>query len=565
MADTKVSALAAASSVAAANEFPINEAGTSKKVTAAQIKSFMLPTAPTVVSVGAEFSGTGVPTATLPGTHATNDILLLILQSSNDLLTVPAGYTQIGPQNGIGTQVTAGSTRLMVCWKRDGGSEVAPTITDSGDHTYGVMLAIRGCATSGDPFIFGGNGWKFTTSTTGTSPVSVTVADNTLVLDIWAGSADNASAEGSALTNASLTSLTEQFDDGTTDGTGGFIYVSSGLKATAGPVAATTVTWANTSVDIVTRLHFSPADTVQYSWSPRAVQKMYFIGSNEDDDDTWVKPTGAVQVRAQVIDGGGGGSGGNIATTPAAGGGGGGGGYDEAIYDADDLPATVTVHAGKGGAVGTALNQAGNIGVLSEFDKGGRGPLTSAYRIAGVAATAAASADGGNGGSGSGGGLVSPAVATTRLSLEVTTDGVAYGTIGGRGGSGTTAPTGGSPAHWGGGGGESGGDTDAAITSVNNGYSLRGGGGGSGGRTNTNISGSGAGGGAAGVISAQGASGTTSTRLPYGGSGGVGGGSSVVTGGTGGFPGGGGGGGAGVAGGFGGAGAHGIVCVTVYF
>lgn len=41
MADTKISALTAAGSAAAANELPINEAGTSKKVTAAQIKTFV--------------------------------------------------------------------------------------------------------------------------------------------------------------------------------------------------------------------------------------------------------------------------------------------------------------------------------------------------------------------------------------------------------------------------------------------------------------------------------------------------------------------------------------------
>ena len=41
---------------------------------------------PTVISVGAEFSGTGAPTATLPGTHAANDILVLVLQSSNEAL-----------------------------------------------------------------------------------------------------------------------------------------------------------------------------------------------------------------------------------------------------------------------------------------------------------------------------------------------------------------------------------------------------------------------------------------------------------------------------------------------
>jgi hypothetical protein len=44
MADTKISALTAASAVASTNEFAINEAGTSKKVTAAQIKTFTVNT-----------------------------------------------------------------------------------------------------------------------------------------------------------------------------------------------------------------------------------------------------------------------------------------------------------------------------------------------------------------------------------------------------------------------------------------------------------------------------------------------------------------------------------------
>lgn len=527
---------------------------------------YFQPSTPSIISVGAEFTNTGVPTATLPGTHALNDILVLVLQSSNDsLIAAPTGYTQLGPQNGIGTGAAAGANRLAIFWKRDGGSETAPTLTDTGDHTYGMMFAVRGCPTTGDPFEFAGNNWKFNTSTSGSGPKSVTHIDNVLVVDIFASSIDNASAQASALTNASLTSLTEQFDDGTTDGTGGGIVVSSGIKASAGEVNATTLTWANTSIDLCSRIHFVPADAYANQNASKGAEIQIFIGSPTDLDDTWVKPTGARKVFAQVIDGGGGGSGGNTTTTAEGGGGGGGGGYDEAFFNADDLGSTVTLHAGKGGAAGTALNQGGTAGVISQFPKSS-GPLSSVCRVAGLQATAAASADGGNGGSGSGSGIVSPSASTTRFDLGTVNAGVSLGRQGGRGGSGTTTNVAGSPSEWGGGGGESGADTDTGIGAGNqNGYSMRGGGGGSGGRTNTNISASGFGGGAAGVVSAQGASGNDSTILGAGGSGGVGGGSTVVTGGSGGFPGGGGGGGAGVAGGFGGRGGHGIVIVTTYF
>lgn len=562
MAELPISQLTAATVVNPADLIEITQGGVSKQASISLVHQ-SAPTVPTIVSVGAEFSSTGVPTATLPGTHALNDILVLVIQQSNEAdYAAPSGYTRLGPQNGIGAAVTAGSTKLCIFWKRDNGAEGAPTLTDSGDHTYGVMFAVRGCPTVGDPFRMIGQAWKFTASTTGTADAGTVRHDGALIVNIFAHALDQAGAAGSSPTNASLTNVTEQFDDSTTDGTGGGIYIMSGTLAVAGEVAASTVTWSGSTVDVSTTLAFIPADAYP---TPRGPETMTYIGAPPDLDDTWVKPYGARKVFVQICDGGGGGSGGNTTTTAAGGGGGGGGGYDEAWYEAEELGATVTVHAGKGGAAGTALNQAGNPGILSEFDKGNRGPLTSTSRIAGTAATAAASADGGNGGCGSGRGTTSPAVNATRIDLTAATAGAALGAVGGRGGSGSTAPTGGSPAEWGGGGGESGADTDAGTAIASNGFSLRGGGGGSSGRTNTNISGSGAGGAANGVISAQGASGADSTRLPYGGSGGVGGGSSVVTGGPGGFPGGGGGGGAGVAGGFGGRGGHGCVMVTTFF
>jgi hypothetical protein len=560
MADTKISALTAVTTPAGTDEFPVNQGAASKKMTLSQIRA-SLPTVPTIVSVGSAFSSTGAPTATLPGTHAAGDILVLCLETSNEANLTVSGYTQLGPKNGIGG-LSAGSLKLSIFWKVDGGSESAPTIADSGDHTYGVMFAVRGCPTTVDPFAILGQKWKFTASVTGTSDVGTTMMDNCLIVSIFAHAIDSASAQASSPTNAGLTSVTEAFDGATTDGIGGGICVVSGIMANRGTVPATTVTWAASTVDVSTLIAFRPADSPE---NGRPVQVQTFIGSSPDLDDLWVKPSGAVRVHVQLVDGGGSGSGGNTTTTAAGGGGGGGGGYAEQWYRADDLGATVTVHAGKGGAAGSALNQAGNAGVLSEFDKGNAGPLTSTRRIAGTAATAAASADGGNGGCGSGYGLVSPAVATTRISIEAATAGAAVGGVGGRGGSGTTAPTGGSPAYMGGGGGESGGDTDTAITSAANGYSLQGGGGGAGGRTNTNVSGPGMGGGAAAPTAVLGANGNDSTRLPYGGSGACAGGSTTVLGGTGGFPGGGGGGGGGAAGGFGGAGGHGIVVVSTHF
>ena len=364
------------------------------------------PTLPAVASVGTAFGSTGVPTATLPSGQQENDILLLILQQSNQAnVAAPAGYKQVGPQNGIGVAAAAGSTKMSIFWKRStGAGETAPTIPDTGDHTYGVMIAIRGCPTTGDPFFFGDNNWNFTAGTSFTGPSGfASTIDACLIMDIVAHGVDSASAQFSAWANSDLTNVTEQFDGSTTDGTGGGIAVVTGTKATAGDIGATTATIANSTVYVASRICWIPANTTQVASSPRPIERQVFIGSPADLDDQWQEPSGARHVFAQICDGGGGGSSGNTTTTAAGGGGGGGGGYDEAWFRASDLASLITVHAGRGGAASTGLNQAGNAGVVSEFGKGSStGPLTSAQRIAGTAATAAASADGGNGGCGSG-------------------------------------------------------------------------------------------------------------------------------------------------------------------
>jgi hypothetical protein len=214
------------------------------------------------------------------------------------------------------------------------------------------MLAVRGCPTYGDPFNILGQAFKFTASTTGTSDSGATVMDNCLIMAIFGHAIDSATDQGSSPTNADLADVTERFDDSTSDGTGGGIYVVTGTKVDRGAFGPFTVTWAASTVDVSTLLAFIPADSME---NGRPTQVQTFIGSPADLDDVWVKPFGAVRVLAQVIDGGGGGSGGNTATTAAGGGGGGGGGYDEAWYNADQLPATMTVHAGRGGAAGTRL------------------------------------------------------------------------------------------------------------------------------------------------------------------------------------------------------------------
>jgi len=140
--------------------------------------TFSVQASPQFRSATSGTASTGAPTATLPTGHALNDILFLIIETSNQSISAPAGYTEVAssPQ-GTGTGGAVNSCGLQVFWKRDNGSEAAPTIPDSGDHTVACMMAFSGCLTTGTPFAYTNGG---VISATQTNP-SFTTSSNVLI------------------------------------------------------------------------------------------------------------------------------------------------------------------------------------------------------------------------------------------------------------------------------------------------------------------------------------------------------------------------------------------------
>ena len=206
---------------------------------------------PTFVAAGAIASGTGAITPALPSGIATNDILLLFLNTSNQTITIPTPnggtWTQVtnSPQ-GTGTGGSSGSVALTVFWSRYNGTQGAPTTSDSGDHQIGRMIAIRGATTSGNPWDVTAGSADATASTTATIPGATTTVANTLVVTAAAVGLPNSTgtANFSAWTNANLSSLTERTDNTQAVGVGGGLGIASGGKATAGAYGNTTVTLA---------------------------------------------------------------------------------------------------------------------------------------------------------------------------------------------------------------------------------------------------------------------------------------------------------------------------------
>src|SRR5205823_4324349 len=114
---------------------------------------------------------------------------------------------------------TTNGTRLTVFWCRATSSAMAgPTVTDPGNHAYAVILTFRGCIASGNPWDVMSGGVKAAASVLTTFGTPTTTVPNTLIVQAATRDDDSAAASFSNWGNSSLTSITEVFDGGTTQG-----------------------------------------------------------------------------------------------------------------------------------------------------------------------------------------------------------------------------------------------------------------------------------------------------------------------------------------------------------
>jgi len=218
---------------------------------------------PTFVAAGAVASGAAAITPALPAGLASGDILLLFAETANEIISVSnanGGTWAQATAQGVGTAAASGATRLTLFWSRYNGTQGAPTLSDSGDHQIGRMIAIRGAAASGNPWNVLAGGTETTSDTTASIPGATTTVANTLV--VVAGSGEVPDADGTAnfsgWTNASLTSLTERTDNTGSAGNGGAIGVATGVKATAGAYGNTSATHATAAKKAMISIAIKP-------------------------------------------------------------------------------------------------------------------------------------------------------------------------------------------------------------------------------------------------------------------------------------------------------------------
>jgi hypothetical protein len=204
---------------------------------------------PTYVSSGVASSGTGALTPAMPGSLATNDILVLCVNNTHTstaaaTLTTANGFVAVSGGNvnsGAGSAIRSHQTLF---WRRYDGTGSAPTVADNGEFNVARIFAFRGCVTSGDPWDVVATDGDDDSNTTLTHAFagSTTVAD--CLVAMFATAFTGGAGSLGSWANASLSNLTE-VDDTSYNVSGDFVHLAllTGEKAAAGVLGTTTATW----------------------------------------------------------------------------------------------------------------------------------------------------------------------------------------------------------------------------------------------------------------------------------------------------------------------------------
>lgn len=223
----------------------------------------------TILGIG---NGTGAGTADVtvawPGGHQANDIGVLIAESADQAIALgtAAGFAEI-----TGSPVSVvGDTRLGAFWCRaTSGAQASPVITDPGNHCAAMLIVVRGCITTGNP-------WDQVTTDTGASstsvtfPAVVTTVVDTLVLGLIATGTDTSTGQLGSGSSSSLSIEETGKSNYTALGTGGGCGYIAGTKATAGSTSGTTATLSTAGAQARMTLALKPPAAATKSPIPYA-------------------------------------------------------------------------------------------------------------------------------------------------------------------------------------------------------------------------------------------------------------------------------------------------------
>lgn len=189
--------------------------------------------------------GTSAINLDWPSGQQTNDLGLIFVETSNETVSQPGGWTEItGSPQGAGVAgVDATATRITGFWRvATSSSEAFVTIADSGDHQQATLMLVRG----GDPTtpIHVSTGSVIGVAQTSVNgPAISTTTNNCLIVFAATEGVDNSSPRFNPwFPNAVMSNFTGVLNQATSFNDGGGMSVAVGGLASAGSSSAATTT-----------------------------------------------------------------------------------------------------------------------------------------------------------------------------------------------------------------------------------------------------------------------------------------------------------------------------------
>lgn len=205
---------------------------------------------PAFVSIGSGVGSVASAGISVPwGSHSAGNFGLLLVETADEAVSTPAGWTAV--DGGTARQI-AGVGRITAFYKfAASGAESNASVADPGDHCYGRIIVFSGVHATSPIHRCAGSGGSAST-TAGSCPSIFTEFNDCMIVAILGWSGDTAGPMASGQTNANLDNVTERGDEGTADGNGGGLVITTGEKPSAGSITHTTMTLTASAYESMT-------------------------------------------------------------------------------------------------------------------------------------------------------------------------------------------------------------------------------------------------------------------------------------------------------------------------
>lgn len=199
----------------------------------------------------------------MPTNLKVNDLLMLVIHTANEAITIPTGWTEVGNQanQAVGTATNQLATRLAVCYKWAAATNPNVTVNAVGNILTGRSIAFR-FVNKNNPFIATASGTQASSANNPTLNGITTTCPNALIFFAMAVGRDSTgTANFTAFTNANLNTITERMDNTSANGTGGGVAAWTAYAALTGAIGNSTATksgWTDSTTHLTIGLRPKP-------------------------------------------------------------------------------------------------------------------------------------------------------------------------------------------------------------------------------------------------------------------------------------------------------------------